>query len=156
MALIVRRNRDEWDLFRDVSEVQREMNRLFSFFPALVSRGNGETGFEGAWTMPLDVYETKDSVVVKAELPGLKPEEIDVSVLGNTLTIKAERKHEAEVTDEQFHRRELAYGLFQRQLELPQAVNAEALQAVYKNGILELTLPRKEEAKPKQVKVQAQ
>jgi len=117
---------------------------------------DGGSLLEQPWAMPLDVYETKDRVVVKADVPGLKPEDLDVSVTGTLVTIRGERKHEQETREANFYRREVAYGTFQRQIELPHTVNADELKATYKQGILELSFPKKEEAKPKQIKVQAE
>ena len=156
MALIIRGNRNVWDPFRDLSDLQREMNRVFSGFGrSLAPRRDGDLEV-GIWAMPLDVYETKDQLIVKAEMPGFKPEDIELSVLGTTLTVKGERKQESELKEENSYRRELAYGSFQRQIDLPQVVNTDVLKATYKNGILEISLPKREEAKPKQIKVQAQ
>ena len=99
------------------------------------------------------MYEKDEKFVVRAELPGMKKEDADISVLGDTLTIKGERKAEAEVKDEDYYRCELCYGKFSRSVALPAAVEAGKVQASYENGILEITLPKAEEAKPKKVEV---
>ncbi len=138
-----------------LQDLQQEVNRLFSFFggwPAAQSRGKAEE----SWNMPLEIHDAKDRLVVKAELPGVKPEDINVSVEDNALRIRAERKHETQAKDENCYCQEIAYGMLERQIQLPHAVNTEGLQASYKNGILEISLPKREDAKPKQVKVQVQ
>jgi len=114
----------------------------------------GRAPAEVAWSPAVDVYETKDDIVVKAELPGVKPEDVEVSIVGDTLTLKGERRKEAEVREEGYYRIERSYGAFQRSLTLPSVVNAEKVKATYKDGLLEIKLPKKEEAKPKTVKVE--
>jgi HSP20 family protein len=147
------RRQDAWDPFRDFGDLQREMNHLFSQLSGnLVPQESGASN--GAWTVPLDISETKDRIQIKADLPGITPDEIDVSVQGTTLLIKAQRKYEEETKEENFYRKELAYGVLHRQVELPSSVDPEKLQARYKNGVLELTLLKREEVKPKQIKVQ--
>jgi HSP20 family protein len=101
------------------------------------------------------MYEKDDKFVVRAELPGMKREEIDVSVVGNTLTISGERKAETEVKDEDYYRCELCYGKFSRSIGLPSAVDPTKVEAEYENGILEITLPKVEAAKPKKISVKA-
>jgi HSP20 family protein len=108
---------------------------------------------ELGWMPGVEVYEKADKFVVRAELPGMKKEEIDVSVVGDTLTISGERKAESEVKDEDYYRCELCYGKFSRSVGLPTAVNAAKVDASYENGILEITLPKVEAAKPKKVAV---
>jgi HSP20 family protein len=156
MALVVRSHRNAWDPFQDLVELQREMSRVFSdaFGATAPARHNGAA--EDAWAMPVEIVDRKGELVVRAELPGFRPEDLDVSVIGNTLSIQGQRTQETEQKDEQVVRRELAYGSFYRRLELPQNVNQDALNATYKNGILEITLPKREESKPKQIKVQTQ
>jgi HSP20 family protein len=110
---------------------------------------------ELGWMPGVEVYEKADKFVVRAELPGMKKEEIDVSVVGDTLTISGERKAESEVKDEDYYRCELCYGKFSRSVGLPAAVNAAKVDASYENGILEITLPKLEAAKPKKVTVKA-
>lgn len=110
---------------------------------------------EGFWSPALDVKEGKDAFTVKADLPGLKQEDLTVTVLGTTLTIEGQRKQETEdkAEDGQYHRIERTYGTFQRVLELPAEVQAEAVKATYRDGVLTLTIPKQEAAKPKAVKV---
>ena len=108
---------------------------------------------ELGWMPSVEMYEKEDKFVVRTELPGMRKEEFDISVLGNTLTIKGERKAESEVKDEDYYRCELCYGKFSRSVALPAAVEAKKVEANYENGILEVTLPKAEEAKPKKVEV---
>jgi HSP20 family protein len=104
----------------------------------------------------VDVYEEKDAVVVKAELPGMSKEDIDVTLTGSTLTIKGEKKREEEVKEADYHRSERAYGAVVRTIELPAEVKTEAAQATFKDGVLNLRLPKSEQAKQKQVKVEVE
>ena len=108
---------------------------------------------ELGWMPSVEMYEKEDKFVVRTELPEMRKEEFDISVLGNTLTIKGERKAESEVKDEDYYRCELCYGKFSRSVALPAAVEAKKVEANYENGILEVTLPKAEEAKPKKVEV---
>lgn len=141
-----------WDPFSDLNRIQREMNRLFD--SSLTGRGPKEDGLlESAWVPAMDVYESKDNVLVKADIPGLKKEEIEVSVHGDTLTIKGEKSRENETKAEDFVRTERYYGSFNRSVRLPSEVEAEKVEAKYSNGVLELVLPKKEQAKPKQLKI---
>jgi len=107
------------------------------------------------WVPGIEMYEKADKVVVRAELPGMKKDEIHVSVVGNTLTISGERKAEAEVKEEDYYRCELCYGKFSRSISLPAGVDTGRVDASYENGILEITLPKAEAAKPKRVTVKA-
>lgn len=108
---------------------------------------------EVGWVPAVEVYEKADKFIVRAELPGMKREEFDVSVVGDTLTISGERKAESEVKDEDYYRCELCYGKFSRSIGLPAAVDPAKVEANCENGILEITLPKVEAAKPKKVEV---
>jgi HSP20 family protein len=103
----------------------------------------------------IDVFEKDDKFVVKAELPGMKEEDIDVSVVGDTLTIKGEKKTETEVKEEDYYRCERSYGSFVRSIPLPSTVNADKIEANYEGGVLEVSLPKVAKVKPKKVKVSA-
>ncbi len=105
------------------------------------------------WTPTVDVYETKDSVVVKAELPGVDPKEVEISVEDGTLYLKGERKSESEDQRDGYHRLERSYGSFARAFTLPDSVDPEKVSAEYKDGLLSVTLPKREESKPKKVKI---
>jgi HSP20 family protein len=130
------------------------MDRLFSQYLRRIGREE-EALAPGVWAPVVDIYETDEKMVIKAELPGLKKEDIDIEVRDNTLTLKGERKFEKEIKQENYHRVERAYGSFQRSFTLPSTVKQEAIEATFKDGILEISLPKAEEAKPKQVKIQA-
>lgn len=134
--------------FRGVN-LQDEVSRLFN-------EAFGRTSDEGSittWAPAVDIYETEHELVVKADLPDVKPEELDIRVENNILTIRGERKFEKKVTEDKYLRVERSYGSFSRSFSLANTVNAEAIKAEYKNGVLTLTVPKREEAKPKQIKV---
>ena len=110
---------------------------------------------ERGWTPALDIFEKNDRFIVKAELPGMKEDDIDVSVVGDTLTIKGEKKSEEEINEEDFYHLERTYGSFMRSISLPSNVNADKIEAKYEDGVLEVDLPKIAEVKPKKVKVAA-
>jgi HSP20 family protein len=144
-----------WDPFRTLLDIQREMNRLFN--TGLAGKVGEETGLmEGIWSPALDVYETESDVVVKAELPGIKPEDVNISMVGDTLTIKGERKQEEEVKKENYYRLERCYGSFQRSVRLSTDVDPNKVKATYKDGVLKITLPKSEEVKPKKIEIKAE
>jgi HSP20 family protein len=131
---------------------QHEMNRMFNEF---FGGGNGDaagTGL-GTWTPAVDIHETGDGFVIKAELPGVSKDDVSVDVHQNTLTLRGQRKHEADVKQDKYHRVERAYGSFQRSFVLPTVVDQEKVQATYKDGVLELHLPKSEVAKPKRIAI---
>jgi HSP20 family protein len=142
-----------WRPFRELEDVERRFDEIFGrpTLPSLWWRFPEET----AWIPALDVFEKDNKLVVKAEIPGMKEEDIDVSVVGDTLTIKGERKAETEVKDEDYYRCERSYGSFFRSIPLPSAVDANKIEASYENGVLEVTLPKTAAAKRKKVKVAA-
>ena len=147
MALI------RWDPFREMSALQERMNRLFSDVRAQAPV-RGEEIVQGAWIPAVDIFETNEAIVLKAELPGITAQDISVEVKDNTLTLKGEKKFEKEVKEENYHRVERSYGSFQRAFTLPGTIHQEKVKAKFKDGILEIILPKVEEAKPKQVKVE--
>ena len=108
---------------------------------------------ELGWMPALEIYEKEDKFVVRAEVPGMTKDDVDISVLGDTLTIKGERKAESEVKDEDYHRCEMCCGKFSRAVTLPSSVQAGKVAATYDNGMLEITLPKAAEAKPKKIEV---
>ena len=152
MAIIRWRPTSEWDPFSLISSVRDEMDRLFdnSLAPW---RPTGAGFSEGAWTPEVDVIEDENSVIIRANIPGLKQDEIDLSVVGDTLTLKGEKKQESEIKKENYHRIERSYGFFQRVIPLPSAVDADKVKASYQDGVLEVELPKKEEAKPKKIDI---
>jgi len=109
----------------------------------------------GEWKPLMDVVETKDGITLKVEVPGIKQEDINISLEDSTLTVKGERKHESEVNEEGYTRFERSYGSFERSVILPLTVDANRVKATYKDGVLEIQLPKKEEARPKAIKVEA-
>ena len=135
--------------FRGFTTLQDQVNRLFneSF------RTHGEESALTTWAPAVDIYETPNELVVKADLPDVNEKDIDVRVENNLLTIRGERKVEKSVSEENFLRVERTYGAFSRSFSLPNTVNSEAIGADYKNGVLTVTLPKREESKPRQVKV---
>ena len=135
--------------FRGLSTLQDQFNRLFneSF------RNHPEESALTTWAPAVDIYETPNELVVKADLPDVNEKDIDVRVENNLLTIRGERKFEKSVSEENYLRVERTYGAFSRSFSLPNTVNAESIGAEYKNGVLTVTLPKREESKPRQVKV---
>ena len=140
-----------WTPMGPLRSFQEEMNRMFNEF----FRSGGEEAGWGlrTWAPPVDIYETDDALVLKAELPGVSKEEVSIEIHHNTLLLKGERKGEAEVKEDQYHRVERAYGTFQRSFVLPTLVDQEHVQATYKDGVLELRLPKSEAAKPKRIAI---
>jgi len=143
-----------WDPFRDLMTIQDRMNRLFDQTLSKTRTDDDEGLTASTWSPAVDIYETADSIVLKAELPGLSRENIDIQVRDNTLTLKGERKFEREVKDENYLRIERSYGAFQRAFNLPSVIQQDKIKAVFKEGVLEVTMPKAEEAKPKQVKIE--
>jgi len=139
-----------WGPFDRLSTIRDEMNRLFDL--SLPGFGR-DAGLFSGWSPVLDVYQDKDHVYVKAELPGMKKEEIDISLQDGVLVISGERKHEEEKTEGETFRSERYFGRFHRSVTLPTTVNAGKVKATYKDGILTVTLPKAEEAKAKQIEV---
>lgn len=142
-------NLSRWDPFRDLNRVQEHLNR---FFGDELFRRTGESALS-AWAPAVDIRETKDELVLEADLPGFEEKDLDIRVEDNTLTVRGERKFEKKVEEENYLRMERAYGSFSRSFGLPRTVNTESIKAVYRDGVLSIRLPKREEAKPKQVKV---
>ena len=141
-----------WDPFREVVSLRDAMDRLFE--ESLVGLPAAVRG--GIRALALDICETDDNLVVEASLPGFKPEDVDISVVGSTLNIKAESKSEEEKEETgKYHYRERRWGSFQRSVTLPTEVDANKAEAAFENGVLKLTLPKVEEAKPKRIEVKA-
>ena len=139
-----------WEPFREVVSLKQAMDRLFEdsmVHPARFWPENGKNEFK------IDMYQTGDRVVVKASLPGLKPEEVDISVTGDVVTIRGEHKEELEIKEEAYLRKEQGYGSFCRAITVPVDVKSDQAEAVFENGILTLTLPKAEEIKTRSIKV---
>lgn len=141
-----------FDPFRELFNLQHRMGRLFdeSGRPRFVE--NEEAA--ATWSPAVDIYETQQEIVVKAELPDLKQEDIQVSVDNDRLSIRGERKFESEVKRENYHRVERSYGTFSRSFSLPPTVDQEKIRADYKNGVLTVNLPKREIAQTKQINVE--
>jgi HSP20 family protein len=142
-----------WEPFSELMTLRDAMDRLFE--ESFVRPGRLLPG-AGAGTVAIDMYQQDGNVVVKAPLPGVKPEDIDISVVGDTLTIKGEMKEEKEVKEENVIRRERRFGAFSRSVSLPTPVDTSKANASFEDGVLTLTLPVAEAAKPKQIKVKTQ
>jgi HSP20 family protein len=134
-------------------DLRQEIDRLFEDPFSLLT---DNTSFFQDWSPSVDIYEDKDKYVVKAELPGMRRDDIEVSMNGDTLTISGERKQEEEKKEGQNYRSERFFGRFQRSITLPAEVQANKIDASYKDGILTITLPKSEAAKPKQIPVKTQ
>ena len=142
-----------WDPFREMTRFQDEVGRLFngSFF-----RPRTDNSALTVWAPAVDIFETGDELVVKADLPDVNEKDLDVRVENSTLTIRGERKFEQEVSEDNYLRVERSYGSFTRSFALPNTVNTEAIKADYRDGVLTIRMPKREESKPKQVKVSVQ
>ena len=143
-----------WKPFRELERVRREMDRLWdSFFDERLTR-RGEEVRE--WLPSVDVAETDKDIVVKAEIPGIDPNDIDISLANDLLTIKGEKKQEKEEKEENYHLVERSYGVFTRSVRLPGQVQNDRISASYKDGILKVTLPKSEETKKKEIKIKVE
>ena len=141
-----------FDPFRELSTMQDRINRIFG--DAYSRRQDDDLTQRGEWFPPVDIYENgNDEIVLKAELPGLQREDIDLRVENNTLTLRGERKRDNEIKQEQYHRVERSYGAFSRSFSLPSRIDTEKVRAEFKEGVLSIKLPVKAEAKPRQIEV---
>jgi HSP20 family protein len=140
-----------WSPFRDILAIQNEMNRIFD---DLMTRRHEEGDVDGGvWTPFLDISETEEEIVVKAEIPGVAKDDIKLSITDNVLVLKGEKKMSREVEEENYHRIERVYGSFYRSVELPSRVKAEGVEAKFENGVLEVRIPKAEEAKIKEIEI---
>jgi HSP20 family protein len=145
---------NKYDPFRELRSLQDEMNRLF--MSNYSQRSGSEEGFtSGAWNPQVDIFENKDQIVLEAELPGMKPDDVNISIENNILTIHGERKFEKKDENDNFHRVERSYGSFTRSFTLPPTVSSENANAEFENGVLRLTLAKREEAKPRRIEIKA-
>src|SRR5947207_4094057 len=138
-----------WEPFRGVTTLQGQINRLFND----AFERTGEQSNLSAWAPAVDIYETEHELVVKADLPEVDPRDLDIRVENNLLTIRGERKFEKKVNEENYLRVERSFGSFARSFTLANTVNTDAIKAGYQNGVLTLSIPKREEAKPKQIEV---
>jgi HSP20 family protein len=140
-------NMDRWEPFR-VSDIQTEVNRLFD---NLIGRPTSVSG--RTWAPAVDMYATKDDLVITLELPGVSEKDVSVSITGDLLTVKGERRFENQVKEQDLLHVERTYGKFERVIQLPMAVQADRVKATYREGVLEIKLPKAEELKPKEIKI---
>jgi len=140
-----------WDPFKEMMNLRSAFDRMFD--NALV----GVADFESSsnWGLALDVAETNDEYIVKASIPGINPDDLDISYTANSLTIRGETKEEREVEEAKYHMRERRYGSFARSITIPSTVNADKIEANYDKGILTLHLPKAEESKPKRIEIKS-
>lgn len=140
----------KYDPFRDLRSLQDEMNRLFSAsFPRVSNQEEMSTG----WSPSVDIYEGENQIVLEAELPGMKREDFELSIENNIVTLKGERRFEKKDEGDNYHRVERAYGTFTRSFNLPRTVSTEEIKAEFKNGVLTVTVPKKEEAKARRIEI---
>lgn len=139
-----------WDPYREMMGLRQAMDRFFDDTFLWPARSQYEMA---GGNLPLDIYQTKDDVVVKAALPGMKPEDVDITLSGDTLTIKGEHKEDKEIKEAEYIRREHRYGAFSRTISIPVPIQNDKAQAAFENGILTLTLPKAEAVKPKQINI---
>jgi HSP20 family protein len=141
-----------WTPMGNLQSFQEEMNRMFhDFFRG--GEGGDQGWASGAWTPPVDIYETEDALVLTAMLPGVSKDDVSIEVHNNTLLLRGERKPASAVSDERYYRRECMYGPFQRSFVLPTTVDQNQVQATYHDGLLELRLPKVEAAKPRRIAI---
>jgi HSP20 family protein len=138
-----------WDAFHNLATLQEQVNRLFD---GKLPHG-GDNSILTAWAPSVDIFETENGLVVKADLPEIEEKDLDVRVENNMLTIRGERKLEQSVKEENYLRMERSYGSFSRSFSLPNTVDTQAIKAQYTDGVLTVTLPKRAESKPKQVKI---
>lgn len=139
-----------WEPFRNLSTLQEQVNRLFE---DNFARGRSRQAESASWAPAVDIYETENELVVKADLPEVHDKDMDIRVENKTLSIRGERKFSNEVHEDNYLRVERAYGGFTWSFSLPNTVNTEAIKAEYKNGVLTVHMPKRDETKPKQIKI---
>jgi HSP20 family protein len=141
-----------WNPWKEMVSLREHMNRAFE--DALFRPERHEDGIGlGAWSPAVDMFEKDDKVLIKAELPGLDKKDVSLDLQNGVLTLKGERKHDNEVKEESFYRREMCYGKFVRSFSLPVDIDADQIKAEFQNGLLTVEIPKPEEHKPKQIKV---
>lgn len=142
---------DRWEPFRNLVDIQGEVNRLVDAFSGRSLAGTASGA--RTWLPSVDMVETKDDLVLRVELPGVRDKDVSVSITGDLLTIRGERRWDDESKDQKVLHVERAYGQFERLIQLPMAVQAEKVKASYRDGVLEITLPKAEELKPREIKI---
>jgi HSP20 family protein len=142
-----------YDPFRDLRNLQDDVNRLFT---GNVARVFDEEGIaRGSWSPSVDIFENKDQIVLEAELPGMNREDFDLSVENNVITLRGERRFEKKEETDNYHRVERAYGSFLRSFTLPNTVSAEGATAEYRNGVLRVVIPKREETKARRIEIKS-
>jgi len=145
----------KWSPLKELEEMRKDMDRLFEDFFAPVTRRRRWLKPEVGVVVPnIEMYDRKNEIVLKAELPGVHKEDIDLTITKDSLTLKGEVKKEEEVKEEDYYACERSYGSFTRTIALPVEVDSEKAKASFKNGVLEIVLPKREEAKPKEIKIE--
>lgn len=143
-----------YDPFRDLRNLQEEVNRLFT---GSAGRTFDDEGIaRGSWSPSVDIYENKEQIVLEAELPGMSREDFDLTVENNVITLRGERRFEKKEDTDNYHRVERAYGSFTRSFTLPNTVSGEGASADYRNGVLRVTLPKREETKARRIEVKGE
>ena len=142
-----------WEPFRDLLGLQERMNRIFDESYRGTRGAADEWALGGSWAPAVDINEHDGNIVLKAELPGVDPKVVDIRLENNTLTLRGERKLDSEVKEDNYHRVERSYGSFSRSFTLPTVVDQGNIKADYRDGVLKLTLPKREEAKPRQIQI---
>ncbi len=138
-----------WDPVRDIFSLQNQLGRFFGDSPARFQGAD----FAGTWNPPVDIIEEDSQIVVRAELPGVRKEDIEVNLEHGILTLRGEKKQEKKVDSENVYRVERFYGAFSRSFTLPSSIDSQSIKATYRDGVLEIVLPKAEEAKPKKIAV---
>ncbi len=145
---------ERWDPFRDWLDLRDEFDRFLDWALSSGISRRRRAGESTLWVPPIDVSETSDAVIVKADLPGVSEDDIQISITGNLLSIKGERKQEVKEENENFFRVERVYGAFERVIELPAEVEPDKAKATFKNGVLTIEIPKSEKVKPKEIKIE--
>jgi len=140
---------ERWEPFRNLTDIQSEVNRLFDTFGGRPA----SSAAAGRWLPAVDMHETTDELVLTVEVPGVREKDIAVSITGDLLSIKGERRWEDQAKDQKFLYVERAYGQFERLVQLPMAVQADKVKATYREGVLQITLPKAEELKSREIKI---
>jgi len=141
---------ERWDPFRGLGDIQSEVNRLFD---SVSGRSGGQPVGDRMWLPAVDVHETKDDFVLSFDLPGVTEKDVHISITGDLLTVKGERRFEREGDGDTYHRLERLYGRFERSVQLPTMVQTDKVKATYRDGVLTMTLPKADAVKPREIKI---
>lgn len=141
-----------WDPFRELTSLRDEMNRIFS---RSLGDGGQRPASAGTWAPPVDVFDTNEAIVLKVELPGLTPDDVEVEVDDNVLTVRGERRFTEDVEEGRYHRIERTYGQFSRSVSLPAGVKPDGITAAFTDGVLEVRVPKADEVRPRKIDVTA-